>query len=574
MKSILRYTRKYLPFIILTPLILVVEVILEIEIPKVMAEIVDTGIPSGNINLVVSEGFKMILMAFGALLAGVVGCITAATGAMGFGSELRKAVFGKIQDFSFEIFDRFQQSSLLTRLTTDVDYIQMGLRMTMIMLIRAPFMMIAASVVAFRINRDLFVIFAVAVPLLLVTVTILAKIAMPKFKLMLEKYDGLNDDTKDYLTNVRVVKAFVREDYENKKFAAINKQLRDSSIDIESMMVLIGPIMQLIIYGCVIAVYYLGGMDIVAGKMEVGTLTAFISYIGQIISGILMAAMIFINFVRLKGSVDRLSEVLNSEITLKDGESDALVENGSIDFDQVSFQYATASKESLKNIDLHIKTGETIGIIGSTGCGKSSLVQLIPRLYDVTEGCVKVAGLDVREYKLDNLRKDVSMVLQQNTLFSGTIKDNLRWGNEDASDEEIIEACKKAQAHDFIMAFPKQYDTDLGQGGVNVSGGQKQRLCIARALLAKPKIIILDDSTSAVDTHTDSLIRKALKEELSGTTTIIIAQRVASVMEADRVVVMDNGRIADVDTPERLLQHNEIYQDIYNTQMKGVESYA
>ncbi|MBQ4253079.1 MAG: ABC transporter ATP-binding protein, partial [Erysipelotrichaceae bacterium] len=377
-----------------------------------------------------------------------------------------------------------------------------------------------------------------------------------------------------YLTNVRVVKAFVREDYENKKFAAINKQLRDSSIDIESMMVLIGPIMQLIIYGCVIAVYYLGGMDIVAGKMEVGTLTAFISYIGQIISGILMAAMIFINFVRLKGSVDRLSEVLGSEITLKDGDSDALVEKGSIDFDQVSFQYATASKESLKNIDLHIKAGETIGVIGSTGCGKSSLVQLIPRLYDVTAGSVKVAGLDVREYKLDNLRKDVSMVLQQNTLFSGTIKDNLRWGNEDASDEEIIEACKKAQAHDFIMAFPKQYDTDLGQGGVNVSGGQKQRLCIARALLAKPKIIILDDSTSAVDTHTDSLIRKALKEELSGTTTIIIAQRVASVMEADRVVVMDNGRIADVDTPENLLQYNEIYQDIYNTQMKGVESYA
>lgn len=574
MKNILKYTRKYLPFIILTPLILVVEVILEIEIPKVMAEIVDSGIPSGDINMVVSEGFKMILMAFGALLAGVAGCITAATGAMGFGSELRKAVFSKIQDFSFENFDRFQQSSLLTRLTTDVDYIQMGLRMTMIMLIRAPFMMIAASVVAFRINKDLFVVFAVAVPLLLITVTILARIAMPKFKLMLEKYDGLNDDTKEYLTNVRVVKAFVREDYENKKFAAINKQLRDSSIDIESMMVLIGPIMQLIIYGCVIAVYYLGGMDIVAGKMEVGTLTAFISYIGQIISGILMAAMIFINFVRLKGSVDRLSEVLGSEITLKDGDSDALVEKGSIDFDQVSFQYATASKESLKNIDLHIKAGETIGVIGSTGCGKSSLVQLIPRLYDVTAGSVKVAGLDVREYKLDNLRKDVSMVLQQNTLFSGTIKDNLRWGNEDASDEEIIEACKKAQAHDFIMAFPKQYDTDLGQGGVNVSGGQKQRLCIARALLAKPKIIILDDSTSAVDTHTDSLIRKALKEELSGTTTIIIAQRVASVMEADRVVVMDNGRIVDVDSPENLLQHNEIYQDIYNTQMKGVESYA
>lgn len=571
MKKIIACTKKYLPFIILAPVALMIEVILEVNIPKVMADIIDIAIPSGSIDAVGQLGTKMIIMALCSLLAGIIGCFLSSTGAIGFGSELRKKVFNQIEDFSFENVDSFQQSSLLTRLTTDVDYIQQGLRMMTTMFIRAPFMMVAAAIVAYQINKDLFVVFIVAIPIILVSIVIFGKIGMPKFRYMLTKYDGLNDMAQEYLTNVRVVKSFVRQNYEEKKFSDVNHQLMTSSIDIEGLMCLLGPVMQLIIFGCVIAVYYLGGMDIVSGTMELGQLTAFISYISQILMGLLMMSMIFLNIIRLKGSVDRLKEVLNTESLIKDGPYKGSVEQGSVDFVNVSFKYRNASKDSLSNINLHVDAGQTIGVIGATGCGKTSLVNLIARLYDASTGVVKVSNRDVKEYNLKVLRDQVAMVLQQNVLFSGTIEENLRWGNENATMDEIKQACKAACADEFIESFPDGYKSDLGQGGVNVSGGQKQRLCIARALLKKPKIIILDDSTSAVDTHTDSVIRTALKENLKGTTTFIIAQRIASVMDADKVIVMDEGRVVDFDSPENLLKNNEIYRDIYQTQMKGVE---
>ena len=571
MKKIIACTKKYLPFIILAPVALMIEVILEVNIPKVMADIIDIAIPSGSIDAVGQLGTKMIIMALCSLLAGIIGCFLSSTGAIGFGSELRKKVFNQIEDFSFENVDSFQQSSLLTRLTTDVDYIQQGLRMMLTMFIRAPFMMVAAAIVAYQINKDLFVVFIVAIPIILVSIVIFGKIGMPKFRYMLTKYDGLNDMAQEYLTNVRVVKSFVRQNYEEKKFSDVNHQLMTSSIDIEGLMCLLGPVMQLIIFGCVIAVYYLGGMDIVSGTMELGQLTAFISYISQILMGLLMMSMIFLNIIRLKGSVDRLKEVLNTESLIKDGPYKGSVEEGSVDFVNVSFRYRNASKDSLSNINLHVDAGQTIGVIGATGCGKTSLVNLIARLYDASTGVVKVSNRDVKEYNLKVLRDQVAMVLQQNVLFSGTIEENLRWGNENATMDEIKQACKAACADEFIESFPDGYKSDLGQGGVNVSGGQKQRLCIARALLKKPKIIILDDSTSAVDTHTDSVIRTALKENLKGTTTFIIAQRIASVMDADKVIVMDEGRVVDFDSPENLLKNNEIYRDIYQTQMKGVE---
>ena len=571
MKKIIACTKKYLPFIILAPVALMIEVILEVNIPKVMADIIDIAIPSGSIDAVGQLGTKMIIMALCSLLAGIIGCFLSSTGAIGFGSELRKKVFNQIEDFSFENVDSFQQSSLLTRLTTDVDYIQQGLRMMTTMFIRAPFMMVAAAIVAYQINKDLFVVFIVAIPIILVSIIIFGKIGMPKFRYMLTKYDGLNDMAQEYLTNVRVVKSFVRQNYEEKKFSNVNHQLMTSSIDIEGLMCLLGPVMQLIIFGCVIAVYYLGGMDIVSGTMELGQLTAFISYISQILMGLLMMSMIFLNIIRLKGSVDRLKEVLNTESLIKDGPYKGSVEQGSVDFVNVSFRYRNASKDSLSNINLHVDAGQTIGVIGATGCGKTSLVNLIARLYDASTGVVKVSNRDVKEYNLKVLRDQVAMVLQQNVLFSGTIEENLRWGNENATMDEIKQACKAACADEFIESFPDGYKSDLGQGGVNVSGGQKQRLCIARALLKKPKIIILDDSTSAVDTHTDSVIRTALKENLKGTTTFIIAQRIASVMDADKVIVMDEGRVVDFDSPENLLKNNEIYRDIYQTQMKGVE---
>ena len=480
--------------------------------------------------------------------------------------------FNNRLDFSFNNIDDFQNSSLITRCTTDVEYIQQGMMMVTRIVVRAPFMMIMAIIMALQINRPLVKIFFIAMPIIVVAMILAGTFAMPLFKKMMEQYDSLNLTVQEDLTNIRVVKSFVREDYEKKRFNKTNKNLMESSIKIELLFAFVSPIMSIVIYGVTVAILWFGGQQIIGGTMTTGELISFISYVMQILMGLMMIAMIFMNLIQLRGSVSRISEVLNEEITLTDGPFDYEVEDGSIVFDNVSFAYSSdAEQPVLKNINLNINSGERIGILGATGSGKTSLVNLIPRLYDTTEGNIIVSGHNVKDYKLKNLRDDVAMVLQQNVLFSGTIKDNLKWGDVNATDEEIEQACKQAQAHDFIMSFPDQYDTELGQGGVNISGGQKQRLCIARALISKPKIIILDDSTSAVDTATDSKIRTALKEELSETTTIIIAQRVSSVLDADRILILENGEINDFDTPERLLEHNPIFQDIYETQMKGVD---
>ena len=573
MRSILRCTRKYLGYILLAPICIMLEVLLEVNIPRVMTAMVDIGIPSGELSQVVSFGLQMILMSLLALLAGCLSTFFSSKGGIGFGSELRKAIFHKVQEFSFENIDYYQQSSLITRLTTDVEYIQGGMMMATRIFVRAPFMMVAAMIVAFRINARLVRIFYYAIPVLLVLIVVVGYFAIPLFRKMMTEYDSLNQTVQEDLTNIRVVKSFVRSDYEKKRFSVTNRNLMESSIRIELIMSMMSPVMSLVIYFVTAAILWYGGQMIISETMTTGELISFISYIMQILMGLLMIAMIFINLVQMRGSINRISEVLNTEVQLTDGPEDWKVEEGSVEFKHVDFAYnAAADEKVLKDVSFRINAGETIGIIGGTGSGKSTLVNLIPRLYDVTDGCVEISGHDVREYKLKNLRDDVAMVLQQNVLFSGSIRDNLRWGNQTASDEEIEEACRHAQAHDFIMSFPDQYDTDLGQGGVNLSGGQKQRLCIARALLRKPKIVILDDSTSAVDTATDSSIRKALRQQLKGTTTIIIAQRIASVLDADKVLVIDNGMVVDFDTPENLLKTNEIFKDVYNTQMKGVEA--
>ncbi len=571
MKKILNCTKKYLPYILITPIIVMIEVLLEVNIPLIMGQIVDYGIPSKELSVVFDLGIKMVLMAFLSLLCGCLVSVFSSIGSIGFGSELRKEIFNKTLDFSFENIDYFQQASLLTRLTTDVNFIQMGLRLTMVMAIRAPFMMIAAAIVAYGINKELFVIFVVAVPFLLGVIFVLGKKAVPMFKYMLTKYDGLNDKAKEYLTNVRVVKSFVREDYEVKKFKEINQELMDSSIKVEKLLVLVSPIMMLVTYSTIIAILWFGGKQVMMNTMLTGELISFITYVWQILVGLLMLAVILLHLVRIKGSIERINEVLNTNSTIVDGPYQGNLEDGSIEFKDVTFRYANSSKDAISEVNLKINSGETIGIIGATGSGKTSLVQLISRLYDVNSGSVIVGKHDVKDYKLANLRKEVAMVLQQNVLFSGTIEANLRWGNPNATKQEIVEACKIASADDFISSFVDGYQTILGQGGVNLSGGQKQRICLARALLTKPKIIILDDSTSAIDTQTDRVIREALKEKLQDTTTIIIAQRVASVMDADRVVVIDAGKIIDVDTPENLLKTSEIYQDIYQTQLEGVE---
>ncbi len=572
MMKLLKYAKKYAIYIMLAPICIMLEVVFQVYIPRVMSLMVDEGIPSGDISYVARLGLIMIGMAILSMITGALSSYFSSKGGIGFGTELRKAVFYKIQDFSFENIDKFQQSSLITRLTTDIEYVQQGMMQMTRMFVRAPFMMIMAIVMASQINVDLMGVFAYATPVLVVVIGVVGYFAMPLFKRMMERYDELNLTVQEDLTNIRIVKAAVREDYEKERFSFTNKDLMNASIKVELIIAFLSPVMMIVTYACIIAIIWLGGQDIIAGTMGTGELISFISYVSQILSGLIMIAMIFMNIVQMRGSVARINEVLDSKVYLVDGPEDYLVEEGSVEFKNVDFSYnAKASEKVLKDINFKVNAGEFIGIIGATGSGKTSLVNLIPRLYDVTSGEVLVSGHNVKDYKLKNLRDDVAMVLQQNVLFSGTIKDNIRWGNEDATDEQIIEACKQAQADDFISAFPDGYDTELGQGGVNLSGGQKQRLCIARAIIRKPKIVILDDSTSAVDTATDAAIRKALNEQLSGTTTFVIAQRISSVIDADRVIVLDNGKIVDYDTPENLLKTNEIFKDIYNTQMKGVE---
>lgn len=569
-KALLPFLSKYKKYAILTPLMIVGEVLMETTIPILMAQIVDVGITERNIGYVLSLGGLMIVMALISLMFGALAARFGAKAGMGFGCELRRGLFDKISGYSFANIDKFSSASLVTRLTTDVNTSQMAVMMGLRIAVRAPFMLVTATFMAFAINHSLVSVFLVAIPILAAALAIIATMTFPRFMAMLKKYDALNASVQENLRSIRVVKAFVRAPYEKEKFGKANDELMESSIHAEKVLNFNMPVMQLVMYGCIIAILWFGGGQIIAGTMLTGELISFISYIMQILMSLMMIAMIFIQLVMMRSSLTRIVEVLEEKVDITDPAfADAQEDDASIVFDDVSFGYGDGGNV-LRHINLRIEPGETVGIIGGTGSAKTSLVQLIPRLYDVTGGRVLVGGHDVREYKLEDLRKTVGMVLQKNVLFSGTIRDNLRWGNENATDEEIVAACQAACAHDFIMSFPNGYETELGQGGVNVSGGQKQRLCIARALLKKPQIIILDDSTSAVDTATDAKIREALREGLKGTTTIIIAQRITSVCDADKIVVMDDGEINAVGTHEELLENNPIYREVYDSQQKGV----
>ncbi len=559
-------------FALFTPLLIVGEVAMETTIPLMMARIVDVGIANADVGYVVRSGIIMMLMALVSLCFGAGAARTASMSSTGFAASIRQAVFFKIQDFSFGNIDKFSTSSLLTRLTTDITNIQMSTMMVIRTCVRAPMMFAMALFMAISLNARLALIFAVAVPIICVTVFTVAVKAMPRFRLMLRKIDDLNRVVQEDLAGIRVVKAFVRESYEDEKFNTITNEVRDAQVSAEKLIIINMPVMQMVIYACIVAILWFGGNMVIVGGMQTGELISFITYVTQILMSLMMISMIFIQLVNSKASGDRICEILDEELEIKDDNNNEnlTLDDGSIRFEDVAFSYQHDIMNcAVRHINLDIKSGETVGIIGGTGSSKSSLVQLIPRLYDVTAGRVIVGGHDVREYKLDVLRNDVSMVLQKNVLFSGTIADNLRWGDEHATQEQISEACRDACADEFISGFPDGYRTDLGQGGVNVSGGQKQRLCIARALLKKPKIIILDDSTSAVDTETDARIRSAFKTKLKGTTTIIIAQRISSIEDADKIIVMDNGRISAQGTHEQLLESSDIYREIYESQQKG-----
>lgn len=572
-KRILSCVGEYKKYALLTPVTIIGEVLMELLIPAVMAMIIDNGIKQGDVGYVVKMGGIMILMSLVSLAFGALAGRFAAVAGMGFAKNLRRKLFAKVQSFSFANVDKFSTSSLITRLTTDVTNTQNAFMMVIRMAIRSPIMFIGAIIMAVKMNPKLSLVLLIVLPLLVIAMVLIISKAFPRFLAMLEKYDGMNARVQENLIGIRVVKAFVREKHEKDNFRNIADNVRKAQVFAEKLIVMGMPVMQIGMYTSIVAVLWFGGNMAVSGSMGTGQLASFITYITQILMSLMMLSMIFIMLVMSRASIQRISEVLDEEPSIKDCEnSTEKVEDGSVRFENVSFSYFDdMNNVALENINLDIKSGETIGIIGGTGSSKTTLVQLIPRLYDTTAGTVYVGGKDVKSYPLEELRNNVAMVLQKNVLFSGTIKDNLKWGDENASDSEIIEACKSACADDFVQSFPDKYETDMGQGGVNVSGGQKQRLCIARALLKKPKIIILDDSTSAVDTATDSNIRKAFREKLSDTTTFIIAQRISSVKDADRIIVMDNGRINGTGTHDELMKNNAIYREVYESQQKGAE---
>ena len=570
-KILFQSIREYKKESILAPVFVILEVFMEVLIPMEMAKIIDIGIARGNLPYILQRGVILVAMAFIALLFGVIAGKMAATAGAGYAKNLRHDIFYKVQEFSFKNIDKFATSGLVTRMTTDITNVQMAYMMSIRLLARAPIMMILSWVMTLMINVKIALLFLIVVPLLGGTLVFIAKKAHPHFIKVFDEYDVLNNSVQENVNAARVVKAFVREDYEVEKFHGISKFVYTLFTKAEKIVAWNSPVMQFTMYTVVLIMISIGGNSIVSGSMATGELTSVIVYAMQILMSLMMVTFVFVMLMIAEASTDRITEVLTEVPEMKDKE-DAIKEvaSGEIVFENVNFSYAgEGGNLSLKDINLHIKSGQTIGIIGGTGSAKSTLVQMIPRLYDVTSGSVKVGGIDVREYNLEALRDQVSMVLQKNVLFSGTIYENIRWGDENASDEEVQRVCKLAQADGFIQEFPAGYDTMIVQGGNNVSGGQKQRLCIARALLKKPKILILDDSTSAVDTKTDALIRKAFREEIPNTTKIIIAQRISSIEDADQIIVLDEGHVVGVGTSEELLKTNAIYREVYESQVKG-----
>ena len=572
-KRLFSFTKGYRKETILAPITMIGEVLAEVAIPFLMSYIGD-GLEEGNMQKVTTVGFIMIGCAFFALLCGILSARYSSYASTGFGKNLRGAIFEKIQDFSFKNTDKFTTASLVTRLTTDVQNTQMAFMMCIRMMVRSPLMLISATTLAFIQNGELARVFIVVVPVLAICMYLVMSRAHPRFKKMLKKFDHLNQTIQENLIGIRVVKAFVREDFEEEKFKKASENVRNAQRKAEKVIIFNMPIVQLIMYATTIAIVIMGGNVVIAGGIKTIELTSFLTYSSQILMSLTMLGMNVMMFTIAGASINRIKEIFDEVPDIRDEDADPTltVENGEIVFDNVNFSYSGDNKNPvLENVNLTIPSGSTVGIIGATGSAKSTLVGLIPRLYDVTQGEIRVGGRNVKDYKLDNLRKDVSMVLQKNVLFSGTIRDNLKWGNPNASQEEIEVAAKAASAHDFIMSFPDGYDTVLGQGGVNVSGGQKQRLCIARAILAKPKILILDDSTSAVDTATDAKIRKGLKDIIADSTVLIIAQRINSIKDADFTIVLEDGKINGFGTHDELIQSNEIYKEVYNSQQRGNE---
>ncbi len=573
-KRLSKCIREYKLPSILAPIFISIEVILEVFIPKIMGKLIDNGIDMGDTAYVIKMGFVLVILCSLSLLSGVASGNAAAKASSGFAKNLRHDMYHNVQNFSFASIDKFSTSGLVTRLTTDVTNLQNSYQMIIRIAVRSPAMLIFSLTMALSINAKISVIFLCVIPFLALGLYLIITNAHPIFKRVFKTYDKLNSVVNENLHGIRVVKSFVREDEEEKKFKTVSGKIYSDSKKAESLIAFNAPLMQFSSYLCMLLIAWFGARLIVgsnATEMTTGDLFSVITYTMQILSTLMMLSMIFVMLTMSKASGERVCEVLNEVTDLHNPENPVKeVKDGSIEFENAGFSYAKDSNNlCLKNVNLSIKSGETVGIIGATGSSKTSFVQLIPRLYDVTEGCVKVGGTDVREYDLEALRNEVAMVLQKNVLFSGTIKDNLRWGNENATDEEMIEACKLAQAHPFITEMPDGYDTYIEQGGTNVSGGQKQRICIARSLLKKPKILILDDSTSAVDTKTDALIRIAFKEYIPETTKIIIAQRISSIQDADKIIVLDGGEVSAFGTHQELMQSSEIYKEVYTSQVKG-----
>lgn len=574
LKTLLAEVRQYKKASVLAPLFMVGEVVMEISIPMMMAQLIDNGVDKGDFRSVCVTGAIMAAMAFISLACGVLSGKYAALASSGFAHNLRQAMFRNIQTFSFANLDKYSTAGLVTRMTTDVTNVQNAYQMVLRMCIRAPLMLICAMAAAMFISLRMSMIFVAALLLLGVALFFITTHAYPLFNQVFRRYDNLNASVQENVSAIRVVKAYVREGHETEKFHTANDNVYRLFISAEKLITLNGPVMQFTMYGCILAISWLGAHMISAGALTTGNLMSLFTYVMNILMSLMMLSMIFVMLTMSRASMDRIAEVLEEKADLvSPAAAETTVADGSIDLDHVSFAYGEG-KPVLRDIDLHIRSGETIGIIGGTGSAKTSLVQLIPRLYDITEGTVRVGGRDVREYDLDTLRSAVAMVLQKNVLFSGTIKENLRWGDKYATDEELVHACKLAQADEFIQTLPEGYDTYIEQGGTNVSGGQKQRLCIARALVKKPKILILDDSTSAVDTRTDALIRDAFAKELPETTKLIIAQRISSVQAADKILVLDEGRIAAFGAHDELLKTSEIYRDVYESQQKGADDDA